>query len=154
MNLRTIKGRLNLVRHQDHDHVRGCGRLIHFHHLEAVFDYLSPSPAFLVEADDNLYPGIVEVESVSVSLASIAHNSNSFAFQGRWINVPVVEYLRQFLLSENMNKIRFIIVNARRLYQKRTYRSSFLKIQRPIFLGYCPKFLSFSTRNAFVNAPV
>ena len=72
---------LDVIRHQDHDGVGSLGGIGGRHHLQARGFRLLPALAAGVQADDNVEPGIAQVQRMRVALASVADDGDRAALQ-------------------------------------------------------------------------
>ena len=81
LDVSLIHGRLLLVIDEDHDDVCLFGSFICCKHFKALCLSLGPGFASLVQTDDDVASGILQVQRMGMALAAVADNRDGFAFQ-------------------------------------------------------------------------
>ncbi len=95
-NLRFVDVSLLLIRNQHHNDVGFPGCFGDGYHLKALGLRFRLAFASLIQAYNNVYPAVTQVQGVRMPLAAIANNGNGFPFQQVDVTIFAVVNLRHF----------------------------------------------------------
>src|SRR5690348_8184368 len=88
---RLIKRCMGFVRSHNLDPIRFLGRFRRRQHSKAIGLRLLGALAGRVKTDNDVVTAVAQVLGLGVSLATVAEDTDSFAIQGCWIGVVLVE---------------------------------------------------------------
>ena len=90
LDVLAVQLRLLLVIDQDHDDIRFLRGLSCRIDLEALLHGPLPAPGSLIETDDDMASGLLQVQRMCVSLASIADDRDGLSLQEGQITVFLI----------------------------------------------------------------
>jgi len=99
-----IEHGLLFVVDEDHDYVCKLRRIFCSVYLQASFFCRFPGFAALIEADDDVYAALFEVQRVRVTLAAVADNGDDLVLQVREVAVAFIIHLCHLFHPPNIIK--------------------------------------------------
>ncbi len=87
---------LNMVRHEEHDHVGVFYRLTDGIDRKSVLFCNGLRPASIVKPHDHRYAAVPEILCMGMSLASVPENGHCFALENLHVRILVVQYCCHF----------------------------------------------------------